>query len=115
MLDAPLRPRSPPAHRLPRMAAAISLVTLRVCSPARSRIPGRDRGLRLRCRAGRLFGSHFSTWGIIADSLIPVHAWSHNVSDVVAVAAALEATGHFEVVTPTALLKAVAQNVIPPS
>lgn len=34
-------------------------------------------------------------------SLIPVHAWSHNVTDVVEIAAALEATGHFEVVTPT--------------
>ena len=42
-----------------------------------------------------------------------VHAWSHNVSDVVTVAKMLEDTGHFEVVTPTALLKAVAENVSP--
>ena len=47
-------------------------------------------------------------------SLFPVHAWSHNVSDVVAVAKGLEGTGYFEVVTPSALLKAVAQNVRPP-
>jgi len=41
-------------------------------------------------------------------SLIPVHAWSHNVTGVVAVAKALEATGNFEVLTPTELLAAVA-------
>jgi len=46
-------------------------------------------------------------------SLFPVHAWSHNVTDVVAVAKALEATGSFETVTPSELLKAVAQNVKP--
>lgn len=46
-------------------------------------------------------------------SLFPVHAWSHNVTDVVAVSKALEATGYFETVTPSELLKAVAQNVKP--
>ena len=46
-------------------------------------------------------------------SLVPVHAWSHNVSDVVEVARALEETGDFEVVTPSALLAAVAKNVPP--
>ena len=46
-------------------------------------------------------------------SLCPVHAWSHNVSDVVMAAKLLEATGKFEIVTPTALLRAVAQNVVP--
>jgi hypothetical protein len=42
-----------------------------------------------------------------------VHAWSHNVSDVVQVVRALEATGGFEAVTPTALMQAVAANVKP--
>lgn len=46
-------------------------------------------------------------------SLFPVHAWSHNVTDVVTVSKALEATGYFETVTPSELLKAVAQNVKP--
>ena len=100
-----------PAHRSPRLAATHplpaspcwGLAHLRFTPLVRaSRVGTGDRG----CGAVRF-------WGFIADSLIPVHAWSHNVSDVVAVAAALEATGHFEVVTPTALLRAVAQNVPP--
>jgi len=48
-------------------------------------------------------------------SLIPVHAWSHNVTDVRAVAEALEATGFFEIVTPSTLLANVRGNVKPPS
>eukprot|EP01044_Picomonas_judraskeda_P012838 COSAG03_NODE_1880_length_3396_cov_33.248408_5_plen_145_part_00 len=48
-------------------------------------------------------------------SLFPVHAWSHNVTDVVTVSERLEATGFFETVTPSELLQAVAQNVKPPS
>ena len=46
-------------------------------------------------------------------SLIPVHAWSHTVSDVVEAAALLGRTGAFEVITPSALMKAVASNVDP--
>ena len=42
-----------------------------------------------------------------------MHAWSHNVNDVVQVVRALEATGGFEAVTPTALMQAVAANVKP--
>ena len=45
-------------------------------------------------------------------SLFPVHAWSHNVSDVVEVVRALEETGNFEVMPPSALLAAVAKNVV---
>jgi hypothetical protein len=45
-------------------------------------------------------------------SLFPVHAWSHNVSDVVGVVRALEETGNFEVMPPSALLAAVAKNVV---
>lgn len=62
-----------------------------------------------------LFERKINTSPSSADgySLFPVHAWSHNVSDVVAVAKELEASGHFEVVTPSALLAAVAQNVKP--
>jgi hypothetical protein len=41
-----------------------------------------------------------------------VHAWSHNVSDVVEVVRALEETGKFEVMTPSALLATVAKNVV---
>ena len=48
-------------------------------------------------------------------SLFPVHAWSHNVTDVVRVSKALEATGYFETVTPSELLRAVARNVQPHS
>ena len=39
-----------------------------------------------------------------------MHAWSHNVSDVLQVAKMLQATGHFEVITPSALLAAVAKT-----
>ena len=46
-------------------------------------------------------------------SLVPVHAWSHNVSDVALAARLLAATGDFEVVTPTALMQSVAANVAP--
>lgn len=46
-------------------------------------------------------------------SLIPVHAWSHNVSDVVELAGLLEETGQFEIVTPSSLMSAVAANVKP--
>ena len=46
-------------------------------------------------------------------SLISVHAWSHNVSDVLAVATALEATGKFEVVTPSSLMAGVIAHVTP--
>jgi hypothetical protein len=48
-------------------------------------------------------------------SLVPVHAWSHNVSDVVKAARMLEALGDFEIVTPTQLLRGVAQDVKPPA
>lgn len=48
-------------------------------------------------------------------SLIPVHAWSHNVTDVVQLAGLLEASGNFEIISPTELLRAVAKNVIPPA
>ena len=46
-------------------------------------------------------------------SLIPVHAWSHNVSDVVEGATKLAATGDFEIVTPSELMAAVIKNVAP--
>ena len=46
-------------------------------------------------------------------SLISVHAWSHNVTDVLQVATALEATGKFEVVTPSTLMASVIQHVAP--
>ena len=46
-------------------------------------------------------------------SLISVHAWSHNVSDVLEVATALEATGKFEVVTPSDLMAGVIAHVTP--
>jgi len=40
-------------------------------------------------------------------SLIPVHAWSHNVSDVVEVVKMLEEDGRFDVVLPSKLVKRV--------
>ncbi len=46
-------------------------------------------------------------------SLIPVHAWSHNVSDVVQAANMLTATGDFAIITPSALLAAVRALVLP--
>lgn len=38
-----------------------------------------------------------------AYSIIPVHAWTHNLTDVKLAAEALEATGRFEVVSPSVL------------
>ena len=43
-------------------------------------------------------------------SVVPVHVWSHNYSDVVAVATALEAAG-VDVVLPSELLRRVEANV----
>jgi hypothetical protein len=40
-----------------------------------------------------------------------VHAWSHNVTDVVEVATKLEATGDFEVITPSELMAQIIKNV----
>eukprot|EP00750_Incisomonas_marina_P031626 INCI8257.2.p1 GENE.INCI8257.2~~INCI8257.2.p1 ORF type:complete len:182 (+),score=18.53 INCI8257.2:2-547(+) len=52
-----------------------------------------------------------SASSIDSYSLIVAHAWSHNYSDVVAVATALEATGRFDIVLPSELLRRVAANV----
>jgi hypothetical protein len=46
-------------------------------------------------------------------SLVPVHAWSHNVSDVVRAAELLATKGAFEIITPTTLMREVAANVKP--
>lgn len=64
----------------------------------------------------QLFTGKISTKTDRSDgySLIPVHAWSHNVSDVRAVAEALTESGHFEIVTPTQLLSMIRTNVNPP-
>ena len=45
-----------------------------------------------------------------AYSLIAVHAWSHNVSDVVRAARMLEAEGGFEVVSPAELVRRLLAN-----
>tara|TARA_B110000208_G_scaffold87261_1_gene110377 strand:- start:377 stop:1240 length:864 start_codon:yes stop_codon:yes gene_type:complete len=55
-----------------------------------------------------------------AYTVIPVHVWSHNVSDVVALATALEAVNEvgqpkFEIVTPTELTNRIAKLVTPPA
>ena len=47
-----------------------------------------------------------------AYSVVPVHAWSHNLTDVMRVVAALEEAGGFEVVLPSELLIRVASNVM---
>ena len=44
-------------------------------------------------------------------SVIPVHAWSHNVSDVKAAADLLRADGRFDIVKPTELLARVNKYV----
>jgi len=44
-------------------------------------------------------------------SLIPVHAWSHTLSDVLEAAALLEKDGRFDVVMPGELVRRVAGNV----
>jgi hypothetical protein len=44
-------------------------------------------------------------------SLIPVHAWSHSVSDVLECVQLLEADGRFDVVLPSELVERVAKNV----
>ena len=45
-------------------------------------------------------------------TLIPVHAWSHNVEDVVSAVKQLEADGRFNVVLPDELVARVAKNVV---
>eukprot|EP01050_Picozoa_sp_SAG11_P027683 SAG11_NODE_7110_length_1192_cov_1.130833_1_plen_84_part_00 len=62
-----------------------------------------------------LLSRKISTEAARADgySLFPVHAWSHNVSDVVTAVKLLEATGDFKALTPTKLLEAIAANVAP--
>ncbi|GMH71775.1 hypothetical protein TL16_g05741 [Triparma laevis f. inornata] len=44
-------------------------------------------------------------------TVIPVHAWSHTVSDIVAAAQLLEEDGRFDIVLPEELLSRVAKNV----
>ncbi|GMH77575.1 hypothetical protein TrST_g5712 [Triparma strigata] len=45
-------------------------------------------------------------------TVIPVHAWSHNVTDIVEAAQLLEEDGRFDIVLPEELLRRVAENVI---
>merc|ERR550537_1908959 len=44
-------------------------------------------------------------------TLIPVHAWSHSVEDIVSAVKQLEADGRFDVVLPDELVARVAKNV----
>jgi len=48
-------------------------------------------------------------------SLVDVHVWSHNVSDVVMVAAMLEAAapGRFDIVTPDVFVQRIIDNLAP--
>eukprot|EP00730_Choanoeca_flexa_P003519 TRINITY_DN11432_c0_g2_i4.p1 TRINITY_DN11432_c0_g2~~TRINITY_DN11432_c0_g2_i4.p1 ORF type:complete len:526 (+),score=83.70 TRINITY_DN11432_c0_g2_i4:43-1620(+) len=46
-------------------------------------------------------------------SIVPVHAWSHNYSDVIRVVQALELAGGVDVVTPDQLIQRIKANVSP--
>lgn len=47
-----------------------------------------------------------------AYSVVPVHAWTHNLTDVMTIVDALEEAGGFDVVLPSELIRRVAANVL---